>query len=709
MDLSKSRAKRGRWRLFRHEAGRDAGPAPWVYVVLFLASQALGHWSVAHFGSVTVWLSNGVMAAALLQLKRRSAVAVVVACFAINLASNAVRGDPGIFLWVNALLNLFEAVTVSILARRVCGAALDMRRPRRLANFALLACVPAVAVSALIAVGLMALTMPVRVPLWLFYLHTYFDVELLGMLLTTPILLMLARRHRFVGMARASTAEGAALTALSAAMTAFVFFQTTAPIAFAAFIPLILIAFRLSPPSVAAALVITALISGVGTLTGHGPVHLTRIDADPDLAAMPEMVRRLAIYNLFLLGMVVTILPISTVMTERRRMEQRLQHRTEIAQAARRRAEEAAAAKSRFLALMSHEMRTPLTGVAGYADLLSRRPGLDKETRRQVEGVRRSGDAMLRLVEDILDVSRGGDEVLLEPVRLDELVDEASVLCRGDALDKGLLFEVTASPAARATPVMTDRLRLRQALRRLVANAVKFTRSGGVRVAADYADGRVILSVRDTGCGVDPVLRPSLFEVFHQGDDSIARSHEGAGLGLALAHAAVARLGGGIRFESPPEGGSLFVLEAPAERVQAAPAADSPAGDLRALIVDDHPVNRDLLRLMLEAAGCSTEEACDGREAVAAATRGAFDLILMDVRMPGMDGLTATRAIRQLPAPICDVPILAVTADAMPEDAARCLAAGMDAHLAKPVTQARLYEAVNLTLETAAARAPVAA
>jgi CheY-like chemotaxis protein len=125
---------------------------------------------------------------------------------------------------------------------------------------------------------------------------------------------------------------------------------------------------------------------------------------------------------------------------------------------------------------------------------------------------------------------------------------------------------------------------------------------------------------------------------------------------------------------------------------------------MQVLIVDDHPVNRDLLRIMVQAADCDTLEACDGREAVDAVAVGAFDLVLMDVRMPGMDGLAATRAIRALEAPARDTPILAVTADAMPEDAARCLAAGMDGHLAKPVTQARLYEAINAALEQAARR-----
>lgn len=151
----------GRWRLFRHDAGRVAGPPPWAYVALFLTSLAIGPWSAAAFGAVAVWLSNGVMAAALLQLHRRPALAVIGVCFVANVVSKVLRGGSAVFLWLNAVLNVGEAMLAAVLARRVCGAALDMRRPGRLARFAHLAVAPAMGLSAVIAIGVMYLLDPV--------------------------------------------------------------------------------------------------------------------------------------------------------------------------------------------------------------------------------------------------------------------------------------------------------------------------------------------------------------------------------------------------------------------------------------------------------------------------------------------------------------------------------------------------------------------
>jgi len=454
-----------------------------------------------------------------------------------------------------------------------------------------------------------------------------------------------------------------------------------------------------------------AAIGGFSTVTGHGPVALTRIAVDADLAGVPDLMRRLNVFNLFLLGVVATALPITALSTERRRLIARLVARTASALAARRRAEQADAAKSRFLALMSHEMRTPLTGVTGYADLLSRRAELDAEARRQVETVRRSGEAMLRLVEDLLDFSRGGDEVAMEPVRIGELVEEAVASDRHTAAAKRLAFVVDVEGAAGAL-VLTDRRRLRQALHHLVSNAVKFTDTGGVRIQVCHDDDRLVATVRDTGCGIGEKVLPNLFQPFRQGDDSLGRAHEGAGVGLALARANAALLGGDITVATTPGQGSVFTLSIAARAVET-PSVDAETIEngqaARVLVVDDHPVNRDLLRIMMQALGCEVVEAADGAEAVEAAEAASFDLILMDVRMPVMDGLAATRAIRALEGPAGQTPILAVTADAMPEDAARCLDAGMDAHLPKPVTQARLFAAVDQAMAAAAERESAAA
>ena len=695
--------------MFRHEAGRIAGPPAWLYVLLFAASQLIGHWSVATFDAVAVWLSNGILAAALLQLHRRPAVAVLTACFTINLFSNIIRGDVGMLLWLNALMNMGEAFLCAFLARRFCGAALDMRRPRRLLAFAGYAAVPSVALVAAIGFGLVMLDRQSGfTTATVFAIYSFVLVELLGLLLVTPILLLIARAHRFRGMTRASASEAVGLFVLMIVVTTAAFWQNDLSIAYLTFLPMLLIGLRLSPTRTAAALILLAGLTGVATLTGHGPVHLSRLADVPGLETVSPMLRRMGGYSLYLLAIVATVLPISTVMTERRRLEERLRARTLAAQEARRKAEEAAAARSRFLAMMSHEMRTPLNGVAGFADVLAGRPGLDAEAVRQARQIRESSDGLLMLVEDILDFARGDDLLTNEPLDLAGVARETVTASLAAARARGLNLHIDDHLPAQAR-FTGDRRALRQALHPLVANAVKFTEQGEVVVRLDRAGDGVCIRVSDTGCGIDPSILPDLFEAFAQGDASIRRNHSGAGLGLALAARHVRRMGGRIEVDSRLGEGSTFTLHLPFARAadvipdvrpteDDAASRDDAGHAPRVLVVDDHPVNREVARIMLEAFGCDVVEVCDGQQALDAVAQQPFDLVLMDVRMPHMDGLEATRRIRAMPGAAGALSIVAMTADAMPEDVNRCLAAGMNAHMAKPINQAGLLSMVNLAL-----------
>jgi signal transduction histidine kinase/ActR/RegA family two-component response regulator len=685
-------------------------------VLLYAAAMAVGYWTMARFGTATIWLANGVATAALLQLHRRPALVVLAACAALDVLANSLRGSTPVYLAANVVLNLGMAMGAAVLARRVCGAALDLRRPGRLARFALLAVVPATVAAALSATTLTSVINPKPWPIRLFELQSYIAVEVLGLLLVTPILLLLARRHRFAGAARATPAEAASLIGLMLAVTAAVFWQNDAPLMFLVFLPMTLISLRLSPAWSAGALIGLALLSGAATLMGHGPVHLTRLADLPGLESVPPMVRSLGVYNLFLLSIVVTVLPVSTVMTERRRLEARLRARTAAAQEARRVAENAAAARSRFLAMMSHEMRTPLNGVAGFADLLASRSDLAPEAVRQARQIRESSDGLLVLVEDILDFARGEHAVSPEPLDLAAVVREAMAPSRAAADAMGLVLAIDDRLPDRAR-FNCDGRALRQALSPLISNAVKFTTEGGVTIRLDRAGEGIVIRVSDTGCGIAPDHHAELFEAFSQADASTSRLHEGVGLGLALAARHVRRLGGRIEVDSRPGEGSTFTLHLPLTRAPDAPAetppspqpvpaaapAEAAAPDEtprapRVLVVDDHPVNREVARIMVQAFGCEVVEACDGHEAVDAAAAGGLDLVLMDVRMPRMDGLEATRRIRALPDARGAVPVVAMTADAMPEDVVRCLAAGMNAHLPKPVSQAALFAIVSRAL-----------
>ncbi|NBB65582.1 response regulator [Pseudomonas sp. ODNR1LW] len=670
--------------------------------MLYVGALLLGQWSMATLHATVMWPANAVLLAAVLQLHRREAAGVLLGCVLLNLGNNIVRGDALVFVLANVVLNLLQVSVATLLVRRLCGAGLDMRRPKRLLRFALGAA-SAVALSTLLSGLLVLIVGGLPLQVLNFRLHHLFDMELLAMMIITPTLLLVARRHRFSHDAQASLRECLILSGLVAAAVLWTFGQTKAPILFMVFPPLILLAFRLPPSWTAGALMGVSVVAVAATLAGLGPIVLTRLGENPALAAVPAVMRQMNVLHLFLLAVVATVLPITTLSSERRRLTARLRARTETALAALQRAESADAAKSRFLAMMSHEMRTPLTGVTGYADLLSRRPELNAEGRRQVEAVRLCGEAMLRLIEDLLEVANGGGEVVSKPVNIRALVDEAVAPAREWADVRGLDFIVDYGPGADGA-ALTDGRRLRQILHHLGSNAVKFTGRGGVRIQIERRDDRLRFEVHDTGCGMTKEILAGIFSLFEQGDASTRRAHEGAGVGLALTKTHVERLGGVVSVQSNPGMGATFTVEIPAPAVESEAAGETaPVQDrrMRVLIVDDHPSNRDLMRIMLEAADCETAEAENGREAVEAVQAGAFDLVLMDVRMPVMDGVAATRAIRALDGPAAEIAVLAVTAEAMPEDVARCLNAGMDAHLAKPITQAKLYAAMDRAMDAA--------
>ena len=696
----------GKWRLFRQDAGRVSGPPPVFYVGLFTLCMALGMWSVSRYGAVVIWPANGVILAALLQLHRRPAIAVLTVCLAINLGTNVFRGDSGVMLVMNAVLNMGEVLLAGLIARRFCGAALDLRRPARLARFAFLAAAPSVALSALIAVSI-ADVPKALIP---FTLGTYFSMEVLGLLIVTPTLLLMVRGHRFVALNSVPVWEKGALLALLAAVTIGVFAQGSTPLAFLIFPPLLLIAFRLSPSWAAFAVMLVAVIGAGATLTGHGPIPLTQVSPDPALAGVAPVLRVMPVFYLFMAAVLCVALPASTVLTERRRLEARLQAQTIAAHEARRRAESADAAKSRFLAMMSHEMRTPLNGVAGFASLLAARPDLDAEAQRQIGLIRHASDGLLMLVDDVLDFSHGGVELNPAAFSVSAAALEAIDLVRPAAEAKGLSLEVH-DHLGHDMRHLGDARRVRQALHLLLVNAVKFTAEGGVLVTLDADDDGIVVRVADTGPGISPEQAPTLFQPFHQGDASINRQHAGAGIGLALCKHLIGLMGGEIGVDSRFGEGSTFWFRAPLPPLddrRSAPDRTVVGRAPRVLVVDDHAVNREVAGLMLTAVGCDVTQVCDGDEAVEAARYGDFDLILMDVRMPRMDGLAATRAIRALEGGAAAVPIVAMTADVMPEDVARCLAAGMNAHLAKPVTQALLIETVAQSLDTAQAPAVAA-
>ena len=378
---------------------------------------------------------------------------------------------------------------------------------------------------------------------------------------------------------------------------------------------------------------------------------------------------------------------------------------------AQRRAEDANRAKSEFLANMSHEIRTPLNGVVSMADSLTRRP-LGAQEREMVELIRSSGVTLERLLSDILDSAKiESGQVAIEPTPFDleQAVSDIAALWRVKAEDKGVALEVDFDPALSGA-FLGDAVRLRQVLTNLVSNALKFTGQGKVRLIVEGApEDRVAFRVSDTGVGFDKEQRSRIFHRFAQADGSITRRYGGTGLGLAISTALVDLMGGELDCESRPGEGSSFWFEIPLPRVERAseeaagvePVQELTATGLRILLADDHPANRKVVEIMLAATDMELIAVEDGSRAVEAFRSGTFDLILMDMQMPVMDGLTATAAIRRHEAAhgLARTPVVMLTANAMAEHVEAGRAAGADAHLAKPVTMASLFAAIGSVLE----------
>jgi len=378
-------------------------------------------------------------------------------------------------------------------------------------------------------------------------------------------------------------------------------------------------------------------------------------------------------------------------------------------------AEQASRAKSAFLAMMSHEIRTPMNAVLGLAGVLLD-DRLTEDQRNVVTAIRESGDSLMRILNDILDFSKlDAGRLTLEPVVFSPvtLTLGARSVYEPRAAAKGLCMRVETDPAL-PPALEADAGRIRQVLHNLVSNAVKFTTAGEIvirarRVAADAATATIEWTVSDTGIGVAAEQLGSLFDEFVQADSSITRRFGGSGLGLAISKRIVEQMGGSIGVASTPGVGSSFrfrlglkLAAAPAMVPQEAGAAEAKLRQrlvglgrkLRLLLAEDDPTNQFLVERLLKGLDIQVDVANDGVAAVRAARRVAYDVICMDMRMPEMDGLQATRAIRTKAGLSRVVPIIAMTANAFAEDVQACRDAGMSDFIAKPVSKQMFIEAI---------------
>jgi signal transduction histidine kinase len=663
-----------------------------VLAVALVASQVFSDVLTRNaLGIATLWPSNALLAGGLLVLNTRRRIILATVAVISHFGIDLLVGDgPGRAL-LYTLIDLGEAVLVWRVTRRFFGGPPRVRTMRQLALLTTLTA-PVTLVMAVVAAT--ALSLAYGLP-FVTVLVDWFLCGVLGMSIVLPaVLVLLDNEHRRTFQRKLPERLG--LFALTAGLAAVVFNPHGAPAPFLLFPTALLVAFRLGPRGAAQASLIVACVAIPQTVNG---LWVEQVSIHWSKAHQNQLAQA------FVGVLFVTSLAAGLALAQQERLRRLLVRREQLTRAARARALAANEAKTEFLATMSHEIRTPLNSMLGFSQLLVARQDLPPDVRRQLSLIDSAGAALLTVVNDILDFSRveaGQVELLFLPTSAAAVLHDAVGIMRPEAENKGLTLEVEVVDPVGGLHDL-DGLRLRQVLLNLLNNAVKFTEAGRIRACLTIEPGeiedRLKFEIIDTGVGIAVEQHGRLFQRFSQVDSSASRPYGGAGLGLAISKALVELMGGRIGVDSAPGHGSAFWLDLQAPQVDAYDAVapqpiDSP-GAARILLVDDHPMNREIGAALLTLVGCQVETADNGQQAVAKAARGGFDIILMDIHMPEMDGLAATRAIRALDGAVGEVPIIAMSADALPQQVERCYAAGMVDHVAKPVQREVLYAKVN--------------
>jgi signal transduction histidine kinase/ActR/RegA family two-component response regulator len=489
-------------------------------------------------------------------------------------------------------------------------------------------------------------------------------------------------------------------------MTVIAFLQTHSDLYIFIYPLFLLMAFRAGPTWVLGAVLTVSLVASALTVHGYGPLF--------SMAPSNQILKQ-SVLQQFLLSLFICAVPVNNALGDMGRSAQRLRRIHATAREARRAAVAANLAKSQFIANVSHEIRTPLNGVLGMAQILAA-DNLTATQRQRVDIIHSSDEVLLGILNDVLDFSKieaGKLDLEATPFDPAKIAGDVQAAFSAVAKSKNLELVLRLEGARLGERRLGDPTRVRQIISNLVSNALKFTEVGEVRVLVSCLDEGVVISVRDTGIGIPQDKLPKLFGQFEQVDASTTRRFGGTGLGLSICHELCRQMGGRIDAESQFGTGSTFTVHLPLRRVsalegppvQAAPdpldVAEATHGALRVLAAEDNKTNQLVLTTLLQQMGVTPTIVEDGAAAVDAWRVGQFDMILMDMQMPVMDGLTAVQAIRAAEALSSRPrsPIIALTADVMSHHLENYRRAGIDAVVAKPIQFAELATAMRSVIE----------